>query len=91
MHPSKTCTPGVSLVWWPMHLLGSGHSTFQNIGTIFMIPNHDTYASGILCIVLINFLTEISLTTLVEYVSFKGFKKEIEYLLIAQRSETTFL
>lgn len=83
--------PGVSLVWWPVYLLGSGHSTFQNIENIFMIPNHDTSASGILCIVLINFLREISLTTLVEYISLKSFKKEIEYLLIAQRSETIFL
>ena len=56
-----------------------------------MIPNHDTSASGILCIVLVNFLREMSFTTLVEYVRLKGFKKEIDYLLIAQRSETTFL
>lgn len=55
-----------------------------------MIQNHDASASRILS-VLVNFLRVMSLLTLAEYVNSTDFKKEIEYLLVAQGNETLFL
>ena len=56
-----------------------------------VIPNEDTSASSILCIVLVAFLGEMSLLTEAECVSPKYFKKEIGYLLVAQLGELIFL
>lgn len=55
-----------------------------------MIQNRDASASRKLCIILVTFLRGMSLLTFIEYVSPKRFKKEIEYLLVAQGSETIF-
>ena len=56
-----------------------------------VIPNEDTSASRILCIVLVAFLREMKLLTEAEYISPKYFKKEIGYLLVAQLGEIIFL